>query len=128
MWPKLEHNSQFLGDLSARQRVHGDFMWRQFYNMAHLAPDALYISMYDEFNEGNQIVKTADTQAIVPAGSGFLSLDEDGTSCSSDYYLRLTGDGNRMFQGQLPITASRPTQPENLNGRAFFWLKLAYTM
>jgi len=42
--------------------------------------------MFDEFNEGNQIAKTTETLATVPAGSGFHSLNEDGTACSSDYY------------------------------------------
>jgi hypothetical protein len=99
------------GDLSARQRAHGDFMWRQFYNMVRVGAQGIYISMFDEYGEGNQIAKTAATQATVPTGSGLLSLDEDGTACSSDYYLRLTGDGGRMLKGQLALTATRPTQP-----------------
>ncbi|WP_443071125.1 glycoside hydrolase family 71/99-like protein [Streptomyces sp. NBC_01476] len=99
------------GDVSERQRAHGDFMWRQFYNMVRIGAQGIYISMFDEFNEGNQIAKTAETQAGVPTDSGFLALDEDGTACSSDYYLRLTGDGGRMLKGQLALTATRPTQP-----------------
>ncbi|WP_043680599.1 galactose-binding domain-containing protein [Streptomyces xylophagus] len=99
------------GDVSGRQRAHGDFMWRQFYNMVRAGVQGIYISMFDEYNEGNQIAKTAETQAWVPTNSGFLALDEDGTACSSDYYLRLTGDGGRMLKGQLALTATRPTQP-----------------
>jgi hypothetical protein len=99
------------GDVSGSQRVHGDFMWRQFYNMVRAGVQGIYISMFDEFGEGNQIAKTADTQASVPAGSGLLTLDQDGTVCSSDYYLRLTNDGGRMLKGQLALTATRPTQP-----------------
>jgi len=99
------------GDLSARQRVHGDFMWHQFYNMVRAGVAGIYVSMFDEFNEGNQITKTAATQAAVPTNSGLLSLDEDGTACSSDYYLRLTGDGGRMLKGQIALTATRPTPP-----------------
>ncbi|WP_042402283.1 glycoside hydrolase family 71/99-like protein [Streptacidiphilus carbonis] len=99
------------GDLSARQRAHGDFMWRQFYNMKRVGAQGIYISMFDEFNEGNQIAKTAATAAGVPTGSGLLALDEDGTACSSDYYLRLTADGGRMLKGQIALTATRPTQP-----------------
>ncbi|MFI6625253.1 discoidin domain-containing protein [Streptomyces sp. NPDC050528] len=99
------------GDVSGRQRAHGDFMWRQFYNMVRAGVQGIYISMFDEFNEGNQIAKTAETQAWVPTNSGFLALDEDGTACSSDYYLRLTGDGGRMLKGQLALTPTRPTQP-----------------
>ncbi|MFD4525803.1 xylosidase [Streptomyces sp. NPDC058470] len=99
------------GDVSARQRAHGDFMWRQFYNMVRAGVQGIYISMYDEYNEGNQIAKTAESQAWTPSNGGMLALDEDGTACSSDYYLRLTGDGGRMLKGQIALTATRPTQP-----------------
>ncbi|HEX4336875.1 MAG TPA: glycoside hydrolase family 71/99-like protein [Polyangiaceae bacterium] len=97
------------GDLQARQRKHGDFMWHQFANMIQIGSDGLYVSMYDEYNEGNQIAKTAATAADVPKGSSFVTLDEDGTECSSDYYLRLTGDGGKMLRKQMPFTFSRPT-------------------
>ncbi|HWB36843.1 MAG TPA: fibronectin type III domain-containing protein, partial [Rugosimonospora sp.] len=99
------------GDVTARQRAHGDFMWRQFYTMCRLGVQGIYISMYDEFNEGNQILKTAESQAFIPTNAGLLGLDEDGTFCSSDYYLRLTGDGGRMLAGQIALTPTRPTQP-----------------
>ena len=99
------------GDVKSRQRAHGDFMWRQFYNMVRLGAQGIYISMFDEYNEGNQIAKSAETLAMVPTNSGMLALDEDGTACSSDYYLRLTGDGGRMLKGQIALTAIRPTQP-----------------
>ena len=99
------------GDLSARQRVHGDFMWAQFYNMVRAGAQGIYISMFDEYGEGNQILNTAPTQAYVPVGSGLLSLDEDGTACTADYYLRLTADGGRMLKGQIALTATRPTSP-----------------
>ncbi|MFC4033381.1 xylosidase [Streptomyces polygonati] len=99
------------GDVSARQRAHGDFMWRQFYNMCRAGVQGIYISMFDEYGEGNQIAKTAENASMVPAGSGLWALDEDGTPCSADYYLRLTGDGGRMLKGQTALTATRPTQP-----------------
>ncbi|MFJ3589161.1 glycoside hydrolase family 71/99-like protein [Streptomyces sp. NPDC090231] len=97
------------GDLQEGHRAHGDFMWRQFYNMKRVGAQGIYISMFDEYNEGNQIAKTAATAADVPSGSGVKALDEDGTTCSSDYYLRLTGDGGRMLKGELPLTETRPT-------------------
>jgi hypothetical protein len=95
--------------VSASQRAHGDFMWRQFYNMVRAGVQGIYISMFDEYGEGNQIAKTAENADMVPSGSGLLALDADGTACSSDYYLRLTGDGGRMLKGQIGITATRPT-------------------
>jgi hypothetical protein len=97
------------GDLQERQRAHGDFMWRQFYNHARAGVTSTYISMFDEYNEGNQIAKTAAVAGDVPAGSGIWALDEDGTPCSSDYYLRLTDDGGRMLRRELAVTPIRPT-------------------
>jgi hypothetical protein len=100
------------GDVSTQtQRAHGDFMWRQFYNMVRAGVQGIYISMFDEYGEGNQIAKTAESANGVPSGSGLWALDEDGTACSSDYYLRLTNDGGRMLKGQIALTATRPTQP-----------------
>jgi hypothetical protein len=99
------------GDLQWGDRHHGDYYWRSLYNMIRLGSQGLYVSMFDEFNEGNQIAKTAETAAFVPAGSGIRALDEDGTACSADYYLRITGDGGRMLKGQLALTAVRPTPP-----------------
>ncbi|WP_198167947.1 hypothetical protein, partial [Herbidospora yilanensis] len=54
------------GDLQSRARAHGDFMWRMFYNTIRAGSHGLYISMFDEYNEGNQIAKTTETQATVP--------------------------------------------------------------
>jgi len=99
------------GDLQEHQRAHGDFMWRQFYNMVRVGAQGIYISMFDEYNEGNQIAKTAENASFIPAGSNFVTLDEDGVVCSADYYLRLTGDGGKMLKGQIALTATRPTQP-----------------
>jgi chitodextrinase len=99
------------GDLSNHARFHGDFYWRHFYNMTRLGAQGIYISMFDEYNEGNQIAKTAENASQIPAGSSFVTLDEDGTVCSSDYYLRITKDAGDMFKGLAPLTAIRPTQP-----------------
>jgi hypothetical protein len=99
------------GDLQEHQRAHGNFMWRQFYNMIRLGCQGIYISMFDEYNEGNQIAKTAENASMIPAGSSFVTLDEDGVPCSADYYLRLTGDGAKMLKGLIALTATRPTQP-----------------
>ena len=97
------------GDLSANQRAHGTFMWEQLYNMTRAGAQGIYISMFDEYGEGNQILNTAATQAQVPANSGLLALNEDGTAVSSDFYLRLTSDGGRMLKGQIALTDVCPT-------------------
>src|SRR6267142_2963644 len=73
--------------------------------------------MYDEYNEGNQIGKTAENSSWIPANAPAgldKGLDTDagnpnGTPVSSDYYIRLTGDGNKMLKGQITLTSNRPT-------------------
>ncbi|WP_312334480.1 hypothetical protein [Sphingobacterium sp.] len=87
-------------------------MWRQFYNLTALGVRSMYISMFDEYNESNQIAKTAADQQSVPVGLGIKSMDEDGIACSSDYYLRITMDGGKMLKGQIAITSNRPTSPQ----------------
>ena len=99
--------------LVSGQRVHGDLEWEMFYNATQLSCQGIYISMFDEFNEGNQVACTAENASMSPAGYSSLypTLDQDGTNCSSDYYLRLTGDGDRMFKGITSLTSVRPTVP-----------------
>lgn len=99
------------GDLQERQRAHGEFMWRQFVKYIEIGVRSIYISMFDEYNEGNQIAKTAETQNDIPQGSGMLALDEDGTFCTSDYYLRITNDGGKMLRKEMPLTLLKPTVP-----------------
>ena len=71
----------------------------------------IYISMWGEYDEGNQIAKTAPDQSWVPSNGNFVTTDEDGVWCTSDYYLRLTNDGERMLRGEIALTPTRPTQP-----------------
>jgi hypothetical protein len=98
------------GDLSIGQRAHGDLMWRMFYNAKRVGAQGFYISMFDEYCEGNQIAKTAENAFLTPSNFPGKSLDEDGTPCSADYYLRLTGDGGKMLKGTIALTSVRPTE------------------
>ncbi len=102
------------GDLSIGQRSHGDLMWHMFYNAKRVGCQGIYISMFDEYGEANQIAKTAETSSFLPSNSGLRALNEDGTPCSSDYYLRLTGDGGRMLKGQIALTPVRPTPTQTV--------------
>jgi hypothetical protein len=104
------------GDVSANQRANGSFMWEQFYNMVRVGAQGIYISMFDEFGEGNQICKTAASLSGVPVGSGLLALDEGGQACSTDFYLRITNDGGMMLKGEIALTNVLPTPPEPSSG------------
>lgn len=79
--------------------------------MVRLGAQGIYISMFDEYGEGNQIAKSAEDASMKPTNSNTFTLDQDGVHCSSDYYLRLSADGGRMLKGQIALTATRPTPP-----------------
>jgi len=90
-------------------RNHGDFLWSQLAIFKNAGVQSVYIAMFDEVNEATQIFKTAENVSQIPAGRWYLTLDADGVACSSDFYLRLVGDGGKMLKGQLPYSASHPT-------------------
>lgn len=90
-------------------RLHGDFMWRQAYDMKLLGINTGYVAMFDEYDEGTAIAKAAENASMVPTNQYFQTLDADGVAVSSDFYLRLTRDIGRMFKGEITITEQHPT-------------------
>ena len=90
-------------------RVHGDFMWNQAYNIRTLGIPSAYVAMFDEYDEGTAIAKAAEDASMKPTNQYFLTLDVDGVHCTSDFYLRLTGDAAKMIKGTIGATASHPT-------------------
>jgi hypothetical protein len=90
-------------------RNHGDFLWSQFSNFRSAGVKSVYVAMFDEVNEATQIFKTAENAQQIPAGRWYLTLDADGVAVSSDFYLRLTGDGGRMLKGLIPLQTQHPT-------------------
>ncbi|MFC5530555.1 carbohydrate-binding protein [Cohnella yongneupensis] len=90
-------------------RLHGDFMWRQAYDMKQLGINTGYFAMFDEYDEGTAIAKIAPNSSKIPTNQYFLTLDADGVAVSSDFYLRLAGDITKMFKGQIATTANHPT-------------------
>lgn len=90
-------------------RLHGDFMWRQAYNIKSIGISTGYIAMFDEYDEGTAIAKGAENSSMTPNNKYFLTYDADGVVCSSDFYLRLAGDINRLLKGQIPLTTNHPT-------------------
>ncbi|BDI29046.1 lectin [Capsulimonas corticalis] len=94
---------------NAIPRNHGDFMWSQFALVKQVGVPSVYISMFDEMNEGTAIFKCAEDSSMIPTNQWFLTLDADGKHVSSDYYLRLTNNGGKMIKGALPYQAINST-------------------
>ncbi|ASS66155.1 MULTISPECIES: carbohydrate-binding protein [unclassified Paenibacillus] len=109
IWPGSAWSNMTGGPRNENPRMHGDFMWRQAYDMKSVGINTGYVAMFDEYDEGTAIAKIAENSSMIPTNQYFLTLDADGVSVSSDFYLRLAGDINRMFKGELPVTATHPT-------------------
>ncbi|MDG0811509.1 carbohydrate-binding protein [Cohnella rhizosphaerae] len=109
IWPGFAWSNMTGGPTNQIPRLHGDFMWQQAYRLKQLGINTGYIAMFDEYDEGTAIAKAAENSAMIPTNQYFLTLNADGVAVSSDFYLRLAGDINRMFKGQIPVTASHPT-------------------
>jgi hypothetical protein len=77
--------------------------------MKSLGINTGYIAMFDEYDEGTVIAKAAEDASMSPTDQYFLTLDADGVAVSSDFYLRLAGDINRLFQDEIPLTEEHPT-------------------
>jgi Fibronectin type III domain len=86
----------------------GNLFWRQAYRVKENGTNA-YIAMFDEYDEGTAIAKAAENSSMIPTNQYFLTLDADGTTMSSDFYLRLAGDATKMIKGTAPHTLTIPT-------------------
>ncbi|WNG25021.1 carbohydrate-binding protein [Cystobacter fuscus] len=109
IWPGFSWANLNAGPRNQIPRLHGDFMWRQAYDLKRVGISTGYVAMFDEYDEGTAIAKGAENSSMLPTSQYFLSLDADGVAVSSDFYLRLAGDINRLFKGQIPLTVDHPT-------------------
>jgi hypothetical protein len=83
-------------------RQKGRFFWMQISAAIKEGTKMLYVSMFDEMDEGTAIFKCADT---VPQGNFKLQGYE---GMPSDYYLWLTGMAGKMLRKDMPFSDSIP--------------------
>ena len=90
--------------LNATPRLGGRFLWSQAMQRIKLGSTMLYVSMFDEMDEGTAIFKCADD---VPASThGFVTNE----GLPSDHYLWLTGEIARVLRGEKPVSMDLPTR------------------
>jgi hypothetical protein len=94
------------GEPNSIPRLAGEFLWRQAYNIADIGIKQIYFAMFDEYDEGTNIMKAATDWSMIPTDQYFLTLGADGTWVSSDFYLRLTGAATEMAKSINPPSAS----------------------
>ena len=93
------------------KRNGGRFLWRQFYNAIDAGCKMVYVAMFDEVDEGTAIYKVAGSDSQTPTTGRFVTLDEDGETLPSDWYLRLTGEATKMLRNQISLTSTIPIDP-----------------
>jgi len=100
------------------ERKAGEFMWEQGLNAVKLGAETIYVAMFDEYDEATAIMKAAEDSSMVPEGEYFLTLSADGEYVSSDFYLRLTGEINKMLKSEIKPVSEVPTP--RTQGPVFF--------
>lgn len=94
------------GDANSYPRHKGEFLWAQAENIARLGIPSMYVAMFDEYDEGTNVMKMADSYLGIPGDQYFLTSSADGSYISSDFYLRLVGKATRVLKGEDPITSN----------------------
>ena len=92
-------------------RNRGEFLWRQAHNAKLAGAQTLKIAMFDEVNESTAMFKVAPRRQDAPDQGYWLTLDADGFTLPSDWYLRLAGEITRMFRRSGPPSATIPGAP-----------------
>lgn len=83
----------------------GNYLWQQFIDAQQTGViTSAFICMFDEINEGTQIMKTTNHP---PTQYPFLTFD----GATSDYYLRLLGTASKMLKNHTPFSTVIPISP-----------------
>lgn len=82
-------------------RQKGRFYWGLIEASAKGGAEMLYVSMFDEVDEGTAIFKCAPNPPDAELPSRFVGLEK---GVPSDHYLWLTGKGGQLIRGEIPST------------------------
>jgi len=100
-WDNLKHQPPGTTNIPRRG---GEFLWDQFYKLAMMGVDTVYVAMFDEVDEGTAIFKVTSSP---PTQAHFVGYE----GLPSDWYLRLVGEGAVMLQGRRAISREIPIEP-----------------
>src|SRR5450432_149729 len=87
-------------------RDRGRFYWQQLTGALDEGAEMIYITMFDEMDEGTAIFKTTQ---FPPIGHSKFERFESGIP--SDYYLFLTGMAGKMLKKEIPVQKNIPLPP-----------------
>jgi hypothetical protein len=107
-WANITKNPGMINQIP---RDGGRFYWRQVYNVADAGVNMLFTAMFDEVDEGTAMFKLASKASERPVQGDFLTLDADGETLPSDWYLDLAGAATEVIRGERSITIDIPISP-----------------
>ena len=88
-------------------RSAGQFIWDQFYGLKqNLGTSAVYIAMFDEYDEGTAIAKNATDYFEIPKDRFYITSSIDGYWLSSDFQLRVCKNAIDMIKGNGALRAT----------------------
>jgi hypothetical protein len=108
------HNANREKPYNDKPRIGGHFYWSQVHNVVSANARMIYNAMFDEVDEGTAMYKVSASDATQPVLAGdrrFLSLDADGETLPSDWYLKLADYAGRMLRNEIPPIPIRPIDP-----------------
>jgi hypothetical protein len=96
------HNLNRAAPFNSIPRLGGRFYWRQVQRALALGNTMLYAAMFDEVDESTAMFKLAASSRDAPADPPLVTLDADGETVPSDWYLRLAGEAQRQLRRPNP--------------------------
>jgi hypothetical protein len=101
------HNMNRTAPFNAIPRRGGRFYWRQVERALRVGNTMLYGAMFDEVDESTAMFKVAASRRDAPNEVPVVTLDVDGESLPSDWYLRLAREAQKLLRGARARQASR---------------------
>lgn len=102
-------------DDTGTERRGGRQLWQEVVAAHGAGTNFIKIAMFDEINEGTQLIKTSPSAATSPDQSTWVNLDTDGYKLPSDWYLRVMYEAGRVFHGEVEPSDTMPTDPGPLD-------------
>ena len=92
-------------------RLGGRFYWRQVERALDAGTTMMYGAMFDEVDESTAMFKLAASPRDAPVDVPLVTLDIDGESLPSDWYLRLARETQRRLRASAPRSRREATSP-----------------
>ncbi|HEX6463012.1 MAG TPA: glycoside hydrolase family 71/99-like protein [Vicinamibacterales bacterium] len=108
------HNMNRTAPFNPIPRQGGRFFWRQVERALRAGNTMLYGAMFDEVDEGTAMFKLAASRREAPIERPVVTMDVDGKSLPSDWYLRLAREAQRRLTAARRTSNPRPSNPRTL--------------